>query len=232
MHESVIQIPLIRLTMAFLPVAIVVVLFFRWSLGARHLIYALARMLVQLLLVGYFLVYIFAAGSGWTIVMTLAVMLCAAGWISLRTVAGRRARLFPKALGAIAAGGGLTLALVAFGVLALEPWYLPQYMVPLAGMIFANSMNSVSLAAERFEVETARGAGYEQARATAFRISLIPIINALLAVGIVSLPGMMTGQILAGVSPFIAARYQIMVMCMIFGSAGLSSAIFLRLIRE
>ena len=66
----------------------------------------------------------------------------------------------------------------------------------------------------------------------ALRTALIPIINSLLAVGLVSLPGMMTGQILSGVSPLIAVRYQIMVMCMIFGSAGITSAIFLHLIKK
>lgn len=102
-------------------------------------------------------------------------------------------------------------------------------MIPLAGMIFANAMNSISLAADRIEAETVRGVHYEQARAIAFRASLIPITNSLFAVGLVSLPGMMTGKILSGISPLIAARYQIMVMCMIYGSAGISSAIFLML---
>jgi putative ABC transport system permease protein len=99
-------------------------------------------------------------------------------------------------------------------------------------MIFANAMNSVSLAVERLEAEIDRDVPYEQARIIALRTSLIPITNSLLAVGLVSLPGMMTGQILSGVSPFIAARYQIMVMCMIFGSAGISSAFFLYMVRS
>jgi putative ABC transport system permease protein len=93
-------------------------------------------------------------------------------------------------------------------------------------------MNSVSLAVERLEAEIDRDVPYEQARIIALRTSLIPITNSLLAVGLVSLPGMMTGQILSGVSPFIAARYQIMVMCMVFGSAGISSAFFLALVRS
>ena len=71
-----------------------------------------------------------------------------------------------------------------------------------------------------------------EARNTAYQTGMIPVINALLAVGLVSLPGMMTGQILAGVSPFIAARYQILVMCMIFASAGLSTALYLVLVRR
>ncbi|MDX2481924.1 MAG: ABC transporter permease, partial [Desulfuromusa sp.] len=101
-----------------------------------------------------------------------------------------------------------------------------------AGMIFANSMNSISLAGERLEAEISRDIPYDKARSIALQASLIPITNSLLAVGLVSLPGMMTGQILSGVSPLIAARYQIMVMCMIFGSAGISAAIFLTLIKS
>lgn len=105
-------------------------------------------------------------------------------------------------------------------------------MIPLAGMIFANAMNSVSLAGERLMAEINRNISYEQARIIALQASLIPITNSLFAVGLVSLPGMKTGQILSGVSPFIAARYQIMVMCMMFASAGISSTIFLALVRS
>ena len=89
-------------------------------------------------------------------------------------------------------------------------------MIPLAGMAFANAMNSVSLASERLQAEIDNGNSGIKARNTAFQASLIPTINSLFAVGLVSLPGMMTGQILSGVSPLIAVRYQIMVMCMIF----------------
>ena len=128
--------------------------------------------------------------------------------------------------------GGTTLLLITQGVLHLHPWYLPRYLIPLAGMIFANAMNSVSLAAERFEAEIKRDVDYDQARNIALRASLIPIINSLFAVGLVSLPGMMTGQILSGISPLIAVRYQIMVMCMIFGAAGISSACFLTLVKN
>jgi len=99
-------------------------------------------------------------------------------------------------------------------------------------MVFANAMNSLSLSAERFSAEMKINPDYRKARNIAFNASLIPNINSLFAVGLVSLPGMMTGQILSGVDPLIAARYQIMVMCMIFGAAGLSSAIFLMLIRN
>ena len=220
------------LAIAFIPVAVVVALLLRWSLDVGHAIYAIGRMLLQLLLVGYFLAFIFGATSGWPILAILIIMVSASGWISLAMVSDRRRQLFTLALFAIALSGGATLLIVTQGVLNLDPWYAPRYMVPLAGMIFASAMNSVSLAAERFFAERERGVEYAVARNIAFRAALIPITNSLLAVGLVSLPGMMTGQILAGTSPAIAARYQILVMCMIYGSTGISAGLFLALIRD
>jgi len=115
-------------------------------------------------------------------------------------------------------------------VLDLPRWFEPSFLVPLVGMIFANSMNTVSLAAERFEAERGRGVELAQARRTALDAALIPQINGLLAVGVVALPGRMTGQILSGVEPLVAVRYQIMVMCMVFGSGGLGAALYLVLL--
>jgi len=88
-------------------------------------------------------------------------------------------------------------------------------------------MNAVSIASERLFVESQRQNDLKAIRATVLQAALIPITNSLFAVGIVSLPGMMTGQILSGTSPLIAVRYQIMVMCMVFGSSGISSAVYL-----
>ena len=114
----------------------------------------------------------------------------------------------------------------------MDPWYLPRYMIPLAGMVFASAMTAVSLAAERLFAELDHGQAWAEARKTAYQAAMIPVINSLLAVGLVSLPGMMTGQILSGVSPLVAARYQIMVMCMIFAASGISTAIFLIVARR
>ena len=88
-------------------------------------------------------------------------------------------------------------------------------------------MNTISLAGERYQTERSRGAEYPEARQAAMTAALIPQINTLLAVGLVALPGMMTGQVLSGVDPLVAARYQIMVMCMIFSTAGLAAALYL-----
>lgn len=226
MNTSVQIIPFTHLALAFLPVLVVVVILYRWALEVRTALYALMRMLVQLLLIGYVLTYIFESESAWVVLAVLTVMVSASSWISLRTVEESRKSLYLRAFLSIALGGGATLALITQGVLALDPWFRPSYMIPLAGMIFANGMNSVSLAAERLQAELERSVPYERARGIALRTALIPILNSLFAVGLVSLPGMMTGQILSGVSPLIAVRYQIMVMCMIFGAAGLSSALF------
>lgn len=232
MNDSIQAIPFANLALAFIPVVVVIAIIRKWRLGYGNALYATFRMLVQLLLIGYFLSYIFAADSSWIIIVVLAVMLFAASWIALHAVEKQRKTLYLKSLLAIAVGGGPILILITQGVLNLEPWYLPQYMVPLAGMIFANAMNSVSLAAERLNAEMERGIAYDEARIIALKAALIPVINSLFAVGLVALPGMMTGQILSGVSPFIAATYQIMVMCMIFGSAGISAAYFLVLAKD
>ena len=232
MNNPVPTIPFLNLAIAFIPVLVIVGIFYKWSLNAAGAVYAVARMLVQLLLIGYFLAFIFTSDNAPIVVVILIVMVLASSWIALGTVKTQRLKLYKNALLSIAVGGGAILLLVTQGVLYLRPWYLPQYIIPLAGMIFANSMNSVSLAAERLNAEMQRDVPYIQARQIAFRASLIPILNSLLAVGIVSLPGMMTGQILSGVSPLIACRYQIMVMCMIFGSAGISSACFLTLAKS
>ena len=221
------DISLWQLAIAFIPILPVLFVLYKWRLGAGNATYALSRMLLQLLIIGYFLAYIFQAESALIILVVLAVMVFASSWIALGPVSENRTTLYKNALIAISVGGGFSLIIVTQGVLALKPWFQPNYMIPLAGMIFANAMNTVSLAAERMQSELNNGAEYEQARNTALQASLIPVINSLFAVGLVSLPGMMTGQILSGVSPLIAARYQIIGMCMVFGSAGLASACYL-----
>ena len=231
MKNAIQIIPLFNLSFAFIPVILVIVIHYWWSQGYKNSIYAVFRMLSQLLLIGYFLAFIFKTNHSWIIMAVTAIMVLASGWISLRTVKRKQLHLYPKSLLSLIIGGGLTLAIVTQLVLNLDPWFLPSYFIPLAGMIFANAMNSVSLAADRLVAETERHINYNRARNIAFRASLIPITNSLFAVGLVSIPGMMTGQILSGVSPLIAARYQIMVMCMVFGAAGISSACFLALVK-
>lgn len=225
------NIPLWELAEAFVPVLLLLVVMHRWGLRIGESLYATFRMLAQLLLVGYVLEHVFNSNNPWVILTVLIVMLAIASSIALRPVKAKSWKLYLRSLIAIASSGGLTLLLITQGVLHVEPWFRPQYVVPLGGMLFSGTMNSVSLAAERFEAETEGGASYVEARGQAMQTSLIPITNSLLAVGLVALPGMMTGQILQGESPLLAARYQIMIMSSVFGSGGLGAAIYLSLMK-
>jgi len=232
-NDSIQTIPLNNLVLAFIPVVVVLVILYRWSLACGNAVYAVIRMLVQLLLIGYLLSYIFEAQNQWVVVAVLLMMVFVSSWIALQTVSrSRRHELYKYTLYSVALGGSPVLMLMTVAVLEVEPWYQPTQMIPLAGMVFANAMNSVALAVERMESEIERNVDYAKARVIALRAAMIPVINSLFAVGLVSLPGMMTGQILSGVSPLIAARYQIMVMCMVFGSAGITTALFLILAKR
>lgn len=224
--SSVALIPLGQLALAFIPALLVVAVFYWWALNTGTLFYAFFRMVLQLLLVGHVLLWIFAAESAWIVLLLAAVMVLISTWIALRTVPHHRRALYVSTLLSISIGGGGVLALITQGVLDLDPWYQANAFIPLAGMIFSNSLNGVSLAAERLQAELVHRS-YIEARAQALHTALIPLVNALFAVGLVALPGMMSGQILSGVSPLIATRYQIMVMCMLFSATGLSAILFL-----
>ena len=225
-------IPLTRLALAFAPVLLVLAILQRWRLETGQAVYGLLRMLAQLLLIGYVLVFLFDATTPWPVLAVVLIMVTASSWIALRSQKMSVREFLPRAMFAIGSGGGLVFAIIIFGVVSPDPWFAPRYVIPLAGMIFANAMNCVSLAGERLTSELSRGEDFDVARATAFRAALIPLTNSLFAVGLVSLPGMMTGQILSGVSPLIAARYQIMVMCMVYSAGGISAALYLTSMRD
>lgn len=228
MDTLVVTITLQNLAIALVPVLAVLYILMKWSLNAKNALYALGRMVVQLLLVGYALTYIFASDGPLIVFVVLAIMIGVSSWIGLRVVNEDRLALYRYSLLAVMMGGAIMFIVVIVLVLDIQPWYKAQFSIPIAGMIFANSMNSVALALERLTVELSRGIGYFQARTIALQTSMIPVINSLFAVGLVSLPGMMTGQILSGVSPLIASRYQIMIMLMIFASSGITTILFLK----
>ena len=232
MNDAVQLITWSGLALAFVPAGIVLVIMWRWAAGTGTAFYATLRMLVQLLLIGYVLVYIFDTQHSLVVMGVLLVMLAVSSWIAIRPISDKSWRLYRHALIAVSVSGVLTLIVVTQWVIGVEPWFSPRYQIPLAGMIFAGAMNTVSLAAERVYAETKRGVAYPEARREAFMAAMIPMVNSLFAVGLVSLPGMMTGQILSGVSPLVAAKYQIVVMTMLFGVTGMSAAIFLTLERN
>jgi putative ABC transport system permease protein len=211
----------------FLPPLVVVGYFYyRWIDNAHEIGYALTRMVAQLLLIGYVLEFLFKNDSPYGGAAIVLFMISVSSLIALRSFKQKNFTNYWHVFGSIAIGGTLNLVLTIAMVLDVKPLYTPMVVIPLAGMIYANAMNTVAIAAERFESEITK-CRYEEARLHAFKAAMIPRVNVLLAVGLVSLPGMMTGQILSGVSPLIAARYQIMVMAMVIGSSGISAILFL-----
>ena len=227
--SSVTTIPIESLLLGFVPVLLLIGIMRAWGLNALQAMYANVRMLVQLLLIGYVLTYIFETDEPALVVLVVVFMIAMSSWIALRPLTDRGIKPYSIVTIAIGVSGLGVLILITQIILELPRWFEPRFVVPLAGMIFANSMNTISLAGERFHAERGRGEDYLSARRLAMEAAMIPQVNALLAVGLVSLPGMMTGQILSGVEPLTAARYQIMVMCMIFSTAGLAAVLYMAL---
>ena len=224
-------ITLTHLAIMILPIAAALLTYRMIGASIRRASHALGRMLLQLTLIGYLLVFLFESESSSLIILALAVMLAAASWIALDATGTKTLRGYCNVFVAVSTASLVVLFLVTQGVLRITPWYAPHTLIPLAGMIFSNSMNAVSLTAERYGAEVHRGQTPPVAKISAFEASLIPVTNSLFAVGLVALPGMMTGQILAGIDPLVAARYQIMVMTMIFSSSVFASAIYLHLLK-
>ena len=213
--------------LGFIPVIILIGIMYFWGLKITNSIYANFRMLIQLLLIGYVLTFIFETDEPIIITLVVLFMILMSAWIAMRPLKESGIYPFIVIFLSLALSGLAVLFLISQFIVDLPRWFEPSFVVPIAGMIFANSMNTVSLAGERFFIEKDRGENYKESRKIALETALIPQINALFAVGLVSLPGMMTGQILSGIEPLMAARYQIMVMCMIFSTAGLSAVTYM-----
>ena len=204
---------------------------------ARSLLVAAARTAVQLLLVGVVIKALFALASPWwTLAMTSAMVLLAG--YEVRARQGRRfTGAWTYGLGTLGVSlGAGTVTLLALAVIVQpEPWYAPRYAVLLLGMILGNAMTGVSLALdglvtgvvrERTAIEARlalgadRAIAFREVRHHAMRAGLMPVINAMSAAGVIALPGMMTGQILAGADPVAAVKYQILIMFLIAGGTG------------
>ena len=213
--------------LGFIPVIILIGIMYFWGLKISNSIYANFRMLIQLLLIGYVLTFIFETDEPIIIALVVLFMILMSAWIAMQPLKEKGVYPFVIIFISLALSGLAVLFLISQFIVDLPRWFEPRFVVPIAGMIFANSMNTVSLAGERFFIEKDRGKDYLGSRKIALETALIPQVNALFAVGLVSLPGMMTGQILSGIEPLMAARYQIMVMCMIFSTAGLSAVTYM-----
>jgi len=218
-------IDLSSLSIMILPIAIVSYFYYLWTGDYADVIWATLRMIGQLLVIGFVLTYLFSTTHWFFGVLIILFMIIVASWIVMRTTENRNMTHYLEIAFVIFTIGTSNLLLVLYAVIELEPLYQPTYIIPIAGMIYANAMIVLSLFIERLESEL-KSFDFLKARSIAFKAAMIPQINTFLAVGLVSLPGMMTGQILSGVDPLIAVRYQIVVMAMIFGSAGMSIILY------
>jgi len=220
------KIEIINLLYLLLPLGVVGYFYAKWVGKRGEILYASFRMVIQLILIGYLLTYIFNNKNSYITLLVILVMIISASFIAFRNLSNKDIALYKSILISIFIGGSINLFLVIYFVLEVKSLNEPRFIIPIAGMLYANCMNAVSLVAERFEKEI-KSNNFITARANALRAALIPQINSFLAVGLVSLPGMMTGQILSGVDPLIAVRYQIMVMLMVLGSSGISTIMYL-----
>ena len=206
----------------------------------RQIGVAAVRMVIQLVAIGYVLRLIFALNNPAATLMIVLVMVLVAG----REVAARPERKFKGYANYAIGAGSVALATILTAVLALttairpQPWFDPHYAVPLAGIILGNVLNAASIALdsvlggvsrEKAAVEARLALGHTYWKAmgpfirSAIRRGLLPIINQMSAAGIVTLPGIMTGQILAGLDPLEAVKYQILLMFLLSGGSGLAA---------
>jgi putative ABC transport system permease protein len=203
----------------------------------RSLFWAAVRTVVQLLLIGLVLREVFAFNRWYFVLAVMTLMTIIAGVAAVRRTNRRYPGMWTDSLVAIWASSWLITAFAIFAVVQPDAsWYQPQYTIPLLGMILGNALTATSLSLGRLtdelltrrgEVETLLALGatrWEAARdtvRTAIRTGMVPIINTMMVVGLVSLPGMMTGQILSGVDPMEAVKYQIIIMFLIAAATSL-----------
>ena len=224
-----------------------------WRLGlGRELLVGTLRTFGQLALMGYVLALVFKVHNPLlTLTLYLLMLVAAVRIVRGRVLASRpesrRVAFQLPAMGAMLAGYTLVAWLVCGFIVGSDPWWSPRIFLPIAGMVIGNSMTALAIGLERLfaeltdkrelvEMRLAHGAtateASSEAVAAAIRAGMLPSITSLMGVGLVFIPGMMTGQILAGADPLDAVRYQIVVMLMLVGSTALSSLLVTLIVRR
>ncbi|WP_414571538.1 ABC transporter permease [Nostoc sp. CCY 9925] len=228
METNYIQISYGQLALATLFIVINVGLSFGLRLGLEQSLgIASLRMVVQLFMVGYILQWVFTLSNPLLIILLALGMTVVAGISSVNRTRRRFTSIYWNNFISLLSGSFLVTGIVVSGILRVKPWYEPQYLIPFLGMVLGNALTGTSLSLDRFmedltnrrgEIEALLSLGatrWEAAHQTikeASRTGMIPTINSMMVMGLVSLPGMMTGQILAGANPTDAIRYQIVII--------------------
>ena len=210
----------------------------------RSLLTASIRMVVQLLLIGFVLEWLFSQENPVLIVAIALSMTVIAGVSAVGRTRRKFVGIYWNSVVSILVAAALVSQIAILGIIRVSPWYDPQYFIPIIGMLLGNILNGISLGLDRFieglvtqrdqvEMLLAHGAtrweaSHRQVR-DAVRTGMIPITNSMMVMGLVSMPGMMTGQILAGANPIDAVRYQIVIVFMIASATALGTLLVILL---
>ncbi|QDT13886.1 ABC transporter permease [Planctomycetes bacterium K23_9] len=213
------------------------VISWRLKLGLeKRIVWAALRMTVQLFLLGLVLHQIFALANALPVLLLAGAMTVIAGYSAVRRIDHRYDRIYPSAIFAVWVSSWLVTAVTVLLIVRPQPWHSPHVLIPLLGMVLGNSLTGISLGMDRFlsdlqsrrdevEMRLTLGATRWEACREVFvasaRTAMIPILNTMSVAGIVSIPGMMTGQLLAGAPPIQAVKYQIMIMFVIAAAIAL-----------
>lgn len=246
MNNAVMNLSIINLAIAYVFVLVLLVIFKARDIRReKMIIIATIRMTIQLTIMGYILMYIFKNPSWWLTLITLSVMIGFAIYNALKRVKSELSKELKQLMAASMIIGYLVTASVfMLLVLQVRPWFNPQYFIPISGMIIGNAMTGIALGANRLcanmrdhreQIEnslmlgaTPKMASHEDVN-DAFDSAILPTMNNMMTMGIVSLPGMMTGQMLSGIFPLTAIKYQIGIMLAILGCTAITVVLFVSL---
>lgn len=213
----------------------------------KNILLGTVRSFAQLTLMGYVLEWIFDLQKWYFTVLMIIIMIVFATYDSYRRIDFRPRKTFVSCLSSMIIGTAFPLSFMFYIVLRITPWYNPQYIIPISAMVISNTMTAISiclntfgseLRLRRYEVEAKLSLGAKKSlaleviRKSAIKAGLIPTINALMVLGIVKLPGMMTGQILGGVAPIESVKYQLLIMYMISSAAAISLFVLVYLLEK
>ncbi|MEA5527364.1 ABC transporter permease [Nodularia spumigena] len=208
-----------------------------------NLVTATGRTILQLLVLGYVLDFIFALDNVWGVLAILAVIITITAIVARNRISPKIPLVLPLVWGAIFISTALTVLYANFLIIQPDRWYEPRYVIPLAGIVLGNAMNAAAIAGERLvstmnaqsvEIEThlSLGATPQQAvsqyRKAAIRAAFLPTLNQMTLVGMVAIPGITTGQLIAGIRPIDAVSYEILIIFMVAASNLLTTILVTR----
>ncbi len=242
--NGIINLSMLQLAFAYIfAVVLLIIVKKREIKREKEIFISSIRMTLQLMLAGYILTFILKNPNALVTIGIIVIMELFAIYTVFRKFRGKISKQLKFVIAfSLPAGTLVCLFYFLLIVIQISPWYNPQYFIPISGMLMGNSMTGISLGINSLQegiitrknlVEEALilGATPQAAVKTiinnSFDAAIMPTINSMVGMGIVILPGMMTGQILSGTAPSTAIAYQIAIMLGILGSVALSVILML-----